>query len=42
MMVLTELWIPILKILGKKIEDDPKNPIYIITVYGAGYKFGGI
>ena len=25
--------------LRKKIEDDHKNPKYIITVYGFGYKF---
>ncbi len=27
------------KNLRKKIEPDPKNPIYIKTVYGVGYKF---
>ena len=26
--------------LREKIEDDPKNPRYIITVRGLGYKFG--
>lgn len=27
--------------IRKKIEDDPKSPRYIKTIYGAGYKFGG-
>ena len=31
-----------IKNIRQKIENDPKNPAYIITVYGAGYKFGGI
>lgn len=26
--------------LRKKIEDDPKKPVYLITVRGLGYKFG--
>jgi DNA-binding response OmpR family regulator len=26
--------------LRKKLEDDPVNPVYILTVYGFGYKFG--
>ena len=26
--------------LRKKIEPNPQNPIYILTVYGLGYKFG--
>ncbi len=30
-----------IKNLRKKIEDDPKNPMYIRTVHGLGYKFGG-
>lgn len=28
-----------IKNIRQKIEDDPKNPKYIITVYGLGYKF---
>ncbi|GGA59159.1 DNA-binding response regulator [Kroppenstedtia guangzhouensis] len=27
--------------LRKKIEDVPSNPVYIQTVYGFGYRFGG-
>ncbi len=27
--------------LRKKIEPDPERPIYILTVWGVGYKFGG-
>lgn len=30
-----------IKNLRKKIEDDPKNSVYIRTVYGIGYQFGG-
>ena len=30
-----------IKNLRQKIEDDPKNPKYIQTIYGAGYKFEG-
>lgn len=30
-----------IKNIRQKIEDNPKEPIYITTVYGAGYKFGG-
>jgi len=30
-----------IKNIRQKIEDDPKKPSYIITVYGAGYKFEG-
>ena len=29
------------KNLRQKIEDDPKNPAYIRTIHGLGYKFGG-
>lgn len=28
------------KNLRQKIEPDPKHPVYILTVYGVGYKFG--
>ncbi|MBQ8161575.1 MAG: response regulator transcription factor [Clostridia bacterium] len=30
-----------IKNLRKKLEDDPKSPIYIQTVYGLGYRMGG-
>lgn len=30
-----------IKNIRQKIEDNPKDPIYIKTVYGVGYKFGG-
>lgn len=30
-----------IKNIRQKIEDNPKNPNYITTVYGVGYKFGG-
>lgn len=30
-----------IKNLRKKVEDDPKNPVYIHTIPGLGYKFGG-
>ncbi|SEU33951.1 Transcriptional regulatory protein, C terminal, partial [Lacrimispora sphenoides] len=27
--------------IRKKVEDDPKNPVYVRTIPGLGYKFGG-
>jgi DNA-binding response OmpR family regulator len=30
-----------IKNIRQKIEPDPKNPIYILTVHGVGYRFGG-
>ena len=30
------------KNLRKKIEDDSRNPRFIITVFGIGYRFGGV
>jgi len=30
-----------IKNLRKKIEGDPRQPIFILTVFGMGYKFGG-
>lgn len=30
-----------IKNLRQKIETDPKTPVYILTVHGIGYKFGG-
>ncbi len=30
-----------IKNIRQKIEDDPKNPRYILTVHGIGYRFGG-
>ena len=30
-----------IKNLRQKIETDPKNPRYILTVHGIGYRFGG-
>jgi DNA-binding response OmpR family regulator len=29
-----------IKNLRQKIETDPKRPVYVLTVYGIGYKFG--
>ena len=31
-----------IKNLRSKIENDTKNPVYIITIHGVGYKFGGV
>jgi DNA-binding response OmpR family regulator len=31
-----------IKNLRQKIRDDPKSPKYIVTVYGMGYRFGGV
>lgn len=28
-----------LRNIRRKIEPDPKNPLYILTVRGAGYRF---
>lgn len=30
-----------IKNLRQKIETDSKNPLYVVTVHGIGYKFGG-
>lgn len=30
-----------IKNLRKKIEDNPKKPVYIRTIHGIGYRFGG-
>ena len=30
-----------IKRIRQKIEEDPKNPVYLKTRYGAGYVFGG-
>ena len=30
-----------IKNIRQKIEDDPKNPSLILTIYGVGYRFGG-
>lgn len=29
------------KNLRKKLEDDPKQPVYVCTIHGMGYRFGG-
>ena len=28
-----------IKNIRQKLEDNPKTPVYIVTVYGIGYKF---
>jgi DNA-binding response OmpR family regulator len=30
-----------IKNIRQKIQSDPKNPLYILTMHGIGYKFGG-
>jgi len=30
-----------IKNIRHKIEDDPRNPSFILTVYGVGYRFSG-
>lgn len=30
-----------IKNIRKKLEDDPKSPVYVLTIPGLGYKFGG-
>ena len=30
-----------IKNIRQKIGDDPRNPVYIHTIYGVGYRFGG-
>jgi len=30
-----------IKNIRQKIEDDPKNPSFILTIYGVGYRFSG-
>ena len=30
-----------IKNIRHKIEDDPKNPSLILTIYGVGYRFSG-
>jgi DNA-binding response OmpR family regulator len=30
-----------IKNLRQKIEENPKNPVYILTMHGVGYRFGG-
>jgi DNA-binding response OmpR family regulator len=28
--------------IREKIEDDPANPRYLVTVWGVGYRFEGV
>lgn len=30
-----------IKNIRQKVEDNPKEPLYLLTVHGVGYKFGG-
>lgn len=30
-----------IKNIRHKIEDDPRNPVFILTIYGVGYRFSG-
>jgi two-component system OmpR family response regulator len=30
-----------IKNIRQKLEDDPKNPYFILTIYGVGYRFSG-
>lgn len=30
-----------IKNIRRKIEDDPGNPVFILTIYGVGYRFSG-
>lgn len=30
-----------IKNLRQKIEDNPRSPVYVLTIHGKGYKFGG-
>jgi DNA-binding response OmpR family regulator len=30
-----------IKNIRQKLEDNPKNPAYILTIHGVGYRFGG-
>lgn len=37
---MTGLLIPISKISERKVGGNQKNPVYVKTVHGTGYKFG--